>query len=423
MAIPTIVKNFVSISSGVAIGQLLTFVAMPVISRLYSPADFGVLGAATSIAAVVASLSALQFPQALLLPKRHSVAANLFAISVFCSLSTALLSLVVLCGVAFFGRFQSELLPYLVWSVPLLALVAGLNQSLQAWCVRRKAFDRTALSPIVRSVAVVTSQVGLGMLRAGPAGLVSGAVLGDAAANVNLGRQIFKDDRRLFARSFSLKRMKCWAWHYRDVAQHATLQNLISTASIGMPIFLLSYFSAAAIVGYYSLAMRTLQVPMVLIIGALRQVLLQRLAEYIHDDKSMLPTIRRSIMYLSAVTLSLGVIFFICAPWLFSVVFGQNWKEAGEYSRWLVPWIASSFINTPCLIAAQVMRLQSFLLKYELVVLVGRVVSLVFGLYFFTPIFAVIFLSVVSATINILQTSIVYKRIDRRDTYINRKED
>ena len=76
------------------------------------------------------------------------------------------------------------LLVFLVLAV----MVAGLNASLQAWCVRTKAFGHTSASQVVRGVSAGCMQVGFGLARLGAPGLVLSSVFAEVLAGLNLLR-------------------------------------------------------------------------------------------------------------------------------------------------------------------------------------------------------------------------------------------
>lgn len=42
-----------------------------------------------------------------------------------------------------------------------------------------------------------------------------------------------------------------------------------------------------------------------------------------------------------------AVLIFIAGPELFSFIFGENWRLAGEFARWMTPWLYLHFISSP----------------------------------------------------------------------------
>ena len=183
------VKNMLVVMSGTVAAQLLTLALLPVVSRLFSPSDFGVYGAFNALLTVIAAAATLHYAEAAMLTKRREDATHLFFLA-FVSTST-----VSGCVLAFYvlfpGFFQGLLHEPSGWMPVLLALgvlVRGSNKTLQFWCARVKKFKHTSASQVIRSVSSNGVHVGLGYLQNGPAPLVYGAILGELLGGLNLAR-------------------------------------------------------------------------------------------------------------------------------------------------------------------------------------------------------------------------------------------
>ena len=84
-------------------------------------------------------------------------------------------------------------------------------------------------------------------------------------------------------------------------------------------------------------------------------------------------------------------LLFIVAPWVFSFVLGEQWKEAGVYARVLSPMLAISFVSevgTAMFFIAEKMKA---LMKWQIVYFVCSLLSLWLGVYFFHDIKYVLF--------------------------------
>jgi O-antigen/teichoic acid export membrane protein len=124
----------------------------------------------------------------------------------------------------------------------------------------------------------------------------------------------------------------------------------------------------------------------------------------LHHNRISLGSItRRYIKILAAVSMPPAILLLFITPSLFSFLFGQQWYEAGQYARWLIPWGVSSFCNAPCQIAAQVLRLQKLLLNFEIVIFFSRSLVFLIALKLFSPVTAIAAWSVTSALMNTLQ--------------------
>ena len=95
----TFVSNVVTLSTGTIIAQALGILAAPILSRLFAPEAFGVLGLFTAISGIIGAMVCLRYDLAIMLPRQDKKAVNLFAGSL---LSAALISFLcaVLIGIA-----------------------------------------------------------------------------------------------------------------------------------------------------------------------------------------------------------------------------------------------------------------------------------------------------------------------------------
>ncbi|MEE9370791.1 MAG: oligosaccharide flippase family protein [Sedimentisphaerales bacterium] len=405
------------VMTGTALAQIIGFALTPVISRLFTSEDFGLFGSFNAVLAVVAAGVTLQYSQAIMLPKKDEDAANVFAIS--------LLSVIAITLACFFityifsdwllGILKAPQSKWLIWFLPVGIGISGMNQSFQAWCVRRKAFKRTAFSQMVRACVVGILQIVTGLFHFGGEGLVSSSVTANGTASLNLAHQVFCRDRSLFRRSLDWVRIRRLAHQYRDFPIYAATQNVMNALSQGLPVLLLGYFYGIAVAGAYAFGIRLLKVPMNFVLTALRQVLFQKASETHNAGGKLLPLYVKLTLGLLAIAFFPAVILFIWAPQIFSVIFGEEWHTAGVYARWIVLWLMIAFCNVPSVLFARILRKQKQLFLYELIQLFFRTASLFIGGLFFQEAYStVILFSVVGILSNsalILWIGLAIKRV------------
>ena len=75
------IRNVLVVMSGTAMAQAIGFALTPIISRLYSPLDFGVFGSFNAVLTVIVAGVTLDYTQAIMLPKQKEDAINLFMLS------------------------------------------------------------------------------------------------------------------------------------------------------------------------------------------------------------------------------------------------------------------------------------------------------------------------------------------------------
>jgi lipopolysaccharide exporter len=394
-------RNMLVVMSGTAIAQLLGFALAPVIGHLFSPDQFGVYGMFDAISSVVAAAVTLDYAQAIVLPRSDREAMHVFCLACVCTAAASLVTIVgtLLVPVRLLGALASQGR----WVISLLAVAAaaaGINQASQAWCIRRKAFRRTAASQVVRSVSSNGMQIGFGLLRAGAPGLVVSAVTSNVLASLNFVRVVLPDIRsaRKDLRWADVRRA---ARDYRDFPLFSASENVISAVSRGLPVILLTHFYGIAAAGAYAFGIRILQAPMGFALGALRQVLFQRASEAHNNGARIGPLYRKATLGLLACCVVPAACFVLWAPQIFVLVFGPQWRTAGDLARSLVLWLACMFCNLPAELFAKILRLQRYTFFIDITSLVLRTAALTVGGLFLPVSTTVLLFSIVGAGINV----------------------
>lgn len=395
------IRNTLIVASGSAIAQAIGFSLTPIISRLFTPADFGVFGAFGAVAAFIAAGVTLEYSQAIMLPKDNNSALHLFLVSCIVTLIiTSLLTLICFIAPLFIsrliGRREGWILALLVLSV----LVTGFNVALQAWSVRAKAFRHTSSSQVIRSISSNSMQISFGLFNAGYAGLIFSAILADLIASINL-LKVFLLDFKTFMHSISWMRVKQVAREYRDFPLYSASQNIINSLSSGLPVIMLTHFFGVGVAGSYIFALHLLTNPMGLITRAMRQVLFQKASETQHQGGSLSSLYLKVTGTLFVIAILPVLIMLIWAPQIFAFVFGDRWHEAGGYARYMILWMLFVFCNVPAVLFARLIRIQRVVFLYDLLLLAIRLSVLTLGGFYFSALNSVMLFSIVGALMNL----------------------
>lgn len=401
--------------SGSAVAQAIGFLLAPVISRLFSPADFGAFGAFGAVTGVIAAFVTLDYSQAIMLPKRREDAGQVFILSCLVTLAVSFLCVVACLIVP--GWFMGLLQTPNVWMLGLLVLAVlagGLNASFQAWCVRVKAFKQTSASQIVRGLSSNGLQVGFGFLKAGAPGLIVSSVLADILASLNLLR-VLRADLRGFIAAARWERLKSLAREYRDFPAYSATQNVLNALSTGLPVLLLTHYYGIAVAGAYAFGIRLLNAPMSLVLAALRQVLFQKAGETQHQERPLAPLFLKTTLGLFALGLQPAIVLGIWSPELFAWLFGSQWETAGEFARYLIGWLLIVFCNLPAVLFARLIRIQRTVFFYSMVVLLARVLALVVGGRYLGALECIVLFSAVGAALNLGLILLVGRAVLQRE--------
>lgn len=335
------------LASGTAIAHLLAIGTLPLITRLYTPDEFGILGVFVALMSILTVVANWRYEIAVPLPDSDERAANLAAVALVCGFFTTCVTLI---AVIFFGSWLgtikkfSGITDFLIL-LPLGIFFAAIYAVFQYWATRRKEFSRIARTRVEQAVGGVGSQLIAGYLGGGALGLIIGQIINSAAGVIGLVRRAYVKDRPLLD-SVNLAEMKSVAREYERFPKFSVLESLSNISAVQIPLILISLVSESAEVGYLMLGMRLMQAPVGLIGSSISQVFFVRAVE---AQKSGDLHILLASTLTTLLKSGVGPLVFagIVSPFLCGVVFGDDWKRAGELIAWMTPWFVFQFLSQP----------------------------------------------------------------------------
>jgi len=369
--------------SGTTIAQLITLLAAPILTRLYSPDAWGVLAIFHSITLILGIIACMRYELAIMLPETDEEAANLLGVSLGFSFIIGLLLIPVCrwCRDPLLTLMNAPALGPYLWLVPPMVCISGVFLALNYWNSRTRHFGRLSIARVSSSLATTTVTLGLGFAGYATAGSMVGAsVAGQTVATSVLGGQIWRDNRSIFRRSIRWRDMIATLKRYRSFPIFSTWSGLLNTVSWQLPVLMFGAFFSPAVVGFYALGFRILQMPMMLIGRAIGQVFHQRAAEA-NIQGALAPLtegiIRRLVVFCLLPMLMLTII----GRDVFVVVFGREWAEAGVYTQILSVWAIVWFVSSPLSTLYGVLEKQAQGLLLQAAIFLSRLVSIGIGAY------------------------------------------
>jgi len=162
-------RSVTVLAGGTALGQGIVLVASPVLTRLYTSRDFGILAVFSSIIGILSIISTLRYEEAIPLPQGDADALNLCALSlgILLTIGVTTCAIIWILGDPIVSLLNvSELKPYL-WVVPFALVGMGLYQILNYWAVRKAAFGVISRTKVSQGFALVVVQILIGFIRKG----------------------------------------------------------------------------------------------------------------------------------------------------------------------------------------------------------------------------------------------------------------
>lgn len=387
--------DVLTLVKGTTVSLLITFLASPVITRLYGPEAFGLAALFTSIISLISVVACLSYEPAIVLPKSDEEAANVFGL---CMLIVVIVSLATIPILLVFQQPVVQLLKApelgpLMWLIPPTLLVSGSFMALNYWNTRTKHFNRLSIARVTSSVTTTGTQLGAGFLGyALGSVLIYANVLGQLVSACVLSLQIMRDHLSFFKQNITWERMVKALKQYSNFPKFQVMGSFINTLSWQIPIFLLSYFFSKTIVGYYSLGMMVIMTPMTVIGAAISQVFFQRAAMAKHDGSLSLIF---TDMYSFLIKISLFPLLLLTfiGKDLFVFLFGPLWADAGFFIQILSVFAVSLFISSPMSSILSILGKQKIGFILSAISLLMRFVSIYIGGIFGSAALAILLFS------------------------------
>ena len=372
-------RSVTLLAGGTALGQAITVLASPVLTRLYTPGDFGILAVYSSILGILSVIASWRYELAIPLPEQDEDAVNLVVLSLGI---VVLMSLLVGLGAWLLGsqvvRWLNApgLQPYL-WLLPIGMLLVGSYQVFNYWAIRKKAFTTIARTKLYQGFGTSFTQILSGFINPSPLGLLLGQVVGQSAGVSTLSKTFWKPHGNFLHAINSINLSKMLK-RYQRFPLFSSWASVYNSLSMQLPTLVLSALFGGTITGFYMLAYRVLWMPTQLLSQATTQVLLSAGIEARRQGN--VPNLVTSL-FKRLVLVGLPYFFFIglIAPELTILVFGEDWRETGIVIQWLTPWIFMVFVTSPLSAFSVVLEKQRQEATFQLMLLVSRLGALLLG--------------------------------------------
>lgn len=353
---------------GSLFAQLIGLVFYPLITRIYTPEEFGIFSLVSSTVSLILVISALRYEQAIMLPDDERDAASILLLSLIILCCTSGLSLpIFMCGGNIIATIlNSPLISAYLIIVPIGVFCQGLYIIFRMWGVREKQFGVQAITQATQSGTASCLKFGLGTIFSpGAWGLLIGQYIGEIIGTLYLLYNILRFDLKRIRLGASLQRIKHVASRYKKFPLFDSSSAFLEKLSTILPVYLLTLFFSTTVTGYYSLGYHMLQLPIGLIAMSIRYVFFQHAVEA--RNAGNLNTILQDIVtcLVLIATLPFLTLIFIGND-LFSIVFGSAWSEAGVYVQILAIWSLFWFITSALQVMIPVLEIQKFGLKFNL---------------------------------------------------------
>lgn len=343
-------------ASGNSLAQLVGVLGIPILSRLYSPSDFGTQSLFIQVSVFAAGLMTLRFEYFVQLPETEHDAGALSRLMI----ALGLMATLVLTPLAWIWRNEladllgdAKLVPWLV-GVPATSFLVSCALLTQHWAQRRRNYRASGVSELVGKASYIGAGLAGALFSFQPGGLIAAtafSALGKIAwlttrsglrpAQEQCINSLTVDWRRDATLMVRVARL------YQRQSASMVLSHILSTLTGMVPVIVIAHLYGSSVLGQYALVMATVFLPSGLVGTAIGQVYYQRAAADYARHVSIFPLWRSIAAKLAIIGAPLYALIALLSPFAYPFLFGDAWGIAGNIAPMIAITAFFSFASAP----------------------------------------------------------------------------
>lgn len=338
-------RNVLTLMTGTVLAQAIPIAISPILTRIYTPEDFGVLSLFIAITAITGVIVNAKYEQAVVLPEFEKEAISLLYLGLF--ISTVVSALFLVCiflledEIVF--ALKEEKIREWLYFIPLSTFLIGLYNMFNYYNIREKKFNNVSKALVYKSAGLSVSQLALSFVKQGAFGLILGQILSFFCGNLVLIKSV---KGKFATNKLDFRGLKSLAIKYKKFPLFSMPSVFLNAVNLNMINFLITTFYTIEILGFYSLTQRIIGIPSRVLGSSFGQVYFQKATEEYQKTGKTLNTFKKTLKKLVLIGIPIFTLLFFISEPLFELVFGVEWRVAGYYSKLLTPLAFSRFISS-----------------------------------------------------------------------------
>lgn len=361
-------KKILLLSSGTAGAQLISFLSMILIARLYTVEDFGVLSIITNISSVLIPISFLCLHLGFFTNNKNTK--NLLKT---CTRLCFQFSIFIFICLLFFNEYILKILNlefgYFLFFIPLIVFFGGLQQAHYYYHVNENNLKMLSKSTFTSAIGSNLYKIIAGYIFPNSYNLIIGYNLVYIFQYINLRKVFFNKIKSSFKRDiFFIKKNK-------DIVLYRSPQNLINTFSELLPILVITMNFGAREAGLYTMARSILSVPSIIVGKSITDAFLPEFKKIKGTYKFNI-LLKKSIFLLFLISILIYIPFMFFGSTIFEVFLGKQWIEAGEAASYLSVWLVGLLSTRTVISAITINDMQKYFLYFEIFAVICKILTL-----------------------------------------------
>jgi O-antigen/teichoic acid export membrane protein len=370
-------RNVLTLMTGTIVAQAIPIAISPILTRIYTPQDFGLLALFLALLSLFSVAINARYESAIMLPKKDEDAINIFALGIIINSTISLLLFIIvfLFNDSITHVLGNNAIAIWLYFIPLTLFFTGLFNILTAYNNRQKHYRDIADATIIKSMVMAVIQVGVGLIKSGASGLISGQILSQFFANMRLLKNIVNN--RSLMQSINRLKIIALAKKYKNFPKFSLPSALANVLSGHLSNILISIFYSVSTLGFYSIVQRVLGIPSALMGQSIGQVFYEEGTQEKKRTGVAKNVFNTTLKRLILLGLPSFLILFVVVEELFAVVFGEEWRLAGQYAQIVIPMFFVRFVVATLSVTYDMFNHLKIELAWQMTLLVGTILIVV----------------------------------------------
>jgi O-antigen/teichoic acid export membrane protein len=362
MNIKTIISNntyyqsIIHLASATVVSHIILFISLPIITRLYDPAMFGVLSLYMSIMGLLAVIASMKYELAIPIPLDNVTSYTLVILSIIILLIFSIFYII-------FGTFiiynNFIIDNYNLFILVLIGIIVTLIYNILTYAnIRNENYKDISRTKVIRSVSLSSTQIIFGLFGFGYIGLIIGEIIGRVFGNLRLFNTI-KIELIKNMKLITFNNIKSTAIEFQDYPKFTAPAWFMNNAVIHIiPIFII-YEYGLLIAGMYFIAYKIMSIPELILSQSINQAFNGKFSKMSRENDGdkynfFISTVHKVFIFAVIITPLLSIL----SVYLFPYILGNKWSDAGELTVYLIPLFISQLTMSSMYISLNILNKQ-----------------------------------------------------------------
>ncbi|TFE17055.1 type 8 capsular polysaccharide synthesis protein Cap8K [Staphylococcus aureus] len=355
------------LSSGIA--QVILIITTPIITRLYSPAEFGEFTIFSNIAMILIPIINARYDLLIVNAKNDRSANILSQISFLISLLILLILIPILAISAWL--YPNFILDFIF--IIIMLFLVSLTNIFTNYLNKERKYKVLSLINVFRAGSMALLQIIFGLLSLGSLGLIIGFSL-SYITGITLGYKTFKKHFNIVRNK---EETKALFLENKNQLVYSTPSILLNSLSFSVVVFFIGILYTNTEVGIYGMAIRVLGIPVTIISLGLSKIFMQQANDYYIERGNFRNLLLKFSSTLVIVSIILYVPLYLFSEELVNILLGHSWVDAITVIKIVIPLFVIRLIVSTVSLSVIVLQKQQLELILQALFLIGTTVTFV----------------------------------------------